>query len=462
MPADKIKLTDDVVRRLPFAPSGNYIVRDSDVKNFFLLVGKRRKTYCVQQDIKLSDVRRTVRVRIGVADQITATEARGKARKTLAGITDSVIISAADKRAVDRGENPIETRKTGVTLQLAWERYKEAMLRKNRAARTIEGYEAHLDLYFADWKRMPLRLLANEPDMVARRHDLLTATRGRYAANGGMRTLRAIYNHARKKDRGLPAGNPVDAVDWHREARRNTGMGPRQLPRWFDELYMLDNVLRREFHLFTLLSGCRPGALKRVEIEHIDWRSRLLHIPRPKGGTDRAFDIPLSPPMIRCLIRAIRISRTWYPEQAERWVFAAESASGHLEEHQEDRAVLSKWANDLRQTFRTCAQAARVPSLDAKILMNHALPGVNEEYITVAAIMSDHLRRQQEKISDIVIGAVRAGRGEHSAAIIAWIGSGRTTDGRVDLQKPFVRRQRRERVIAEENSSYLWLCGDAA
>jgi hypothetical protein len=33
-----------------------------------------------------------------------------------------------------------------------------------------------------------------------------------------------------------------------------------------------------------------------------------VNIPRPKGGEVKAFDIPLSRPMIRCIIRAIRLS----------------------------------------------------------------------------------------------------------------------------------------------------------
>ena len=40
-----------------------------------------------------------------------------------------------------------------------------------------------------------------------------------------MRTLRAIYNHARKTNRLLPRDNPADAVDWNEEKRRDTGMG---------------------------------------------------------------------------------------------------------------------------------------------------------------------------------------------------------------------------------------------
>jgi hypothetical protein len=48
--------------------------------------------------------------------------------------------------------------------------------------------------------------------------------------------------------------------------------------------------------------------------------------------------------------------------------------AGHLAEHKEDRDDLSKWGNELRQTFRTIAQAAGVPELDVHLLMNHSIP----------------------------------------------------------------------------------------
>ena len=121
--------------------------------------------------VQYGDRRKALRVRVGSATQISAAEARAKARKTLAGISDSKITSAADKRAVDRGEDPVEACKDGVTLWEAWERFRIALERKNRSPRTIVGHEAHLGRYFADWKRSSLKALANDPDMIARRHD---------------------------------------------------------------------------------------------------------------------------------------------------------------------------------------------------------------------------------------------------------------------------------------------------
>lgn len=152
----------------------------------------------------------------------------------------------------------------------------------------------------------------------------------------------------------------------------------------------------------TLLSGSRPTALKKIKIEHIDLRRRIVHIPRPKGGANKAFDIPLSRAMVRCILRTMRLGRCLYPDQAAVWLFPADSAPGHIIEHKEDRKVLSKWGNDLRQSYRTLAQVAGVSELDVHLLMNHSLPGVNAGYITRDALLGGHLRKQQERISQAV------------------------------------------------------------
>lgn len=117
--------------------------------------------------------------------------------------------------------------------------------------------------------------------------------------------------------------------------------------------------------------------------------------------------------MIRCLVRVMRIGRALYSEQSREWLFPAESKSGHIIEHKEKRCDLSKWGNDLRQTFRTIAQTAGVAELDVHLLMNHSIPGVNAGYITRNKLLSDHLRQQQEAISRRMM---EAGRSRQKAA----------------------------------------------
>lgn len=67
---------------------------------------------------------------------------------------------------------------------------------------------------------------------------------------------------------------------------------------------------------------------------------------------------------------------------------------------------MAKRGNDLRQTFRTLATPAGVPAFDARLLMNHAMPGVNAGYISRHKLLDDHLRAQQQAISTTMFGTL--------------------------------------------------------
>ncbi|MDX2051990.1 MAG: integrase arm-type DNA-binding domain-containing protein [Polyangiaceae bacterium] len=408
-------LSDKVISRLPLAKKGQYKVHDKELKGFMVLIGKRQKSFMAQGDFWRDGVREfSVRKKLGDVGDLTTRDARSRAKEVLG--------------AIAKGMRPGEETKIkpgSITLRQAWERYLDAhMIRKGRSAGTIENYRDHMERLFEDWLDKPLARLGRQPELVAERHDKITKENGAYIANGAMRSLRAVYNHARKTNRDLPPENPTLAVDWNQEERRDTGMGPGDLPAWLEELSVLDNTVRREFHLLTLLSGSRPTALKNVRIEHVDFRARVLHVPKPKGGEERAFDIPLSRAIIRCIIRAIRIGRILYPDQAKIWLFPADSETGHLVEHKEERDVLSKWGNDLRQTYRTIAQSVGVSKLDIHLLMNHSLPGVNEGYITREKLLNDLLRKQQERISAVVLE--RAGKIKNGLAL-NWLRSAKAS-----------------------------------
>jgi hypothetical protein len=410
-------LSDRSVSQLPLADAGQYMARDEKLKGFYVLVGRRSRRYMVKGDLRHDGKRAaTIKVSVGDAAEISASKARTIATGYLSEIRqgrhpkpDDVRPASVVAEAVAETSTSGEQSSQGPTLREAWQAYKAALIKKERAPKTIRDYEDHVGRHFKRWADEPIKALADDPGKVSRRHDAITTKSGPYAANGAMRTLRAIYNHAWKNNKKvLPRDNPVDTVDWNKEHRRNTAMGVKDLPAWFGELVGVENPLRREFHLLTLLSASRPGALKAAKPEHLDLQRRVLLIPAPKGGEDRAFDIPLSRQMICSLMRVIRFGRFLHPLESRTWLFPAFSKSGHLSETKEDRADLAKWGNDLRQTFRTMATVAKVPSVDAKLLMNHAIPGVNEGYITRDKILEDHLRAQQQAISDVVFGAIAA------------------------------------------------------
>lgn len=408
----RLALTDKAILRLPFTTSGQRLVRDAELSGFFVVVGKRTKTFMAQGDLRAEGKRQSIRIKVGEVGEVKTREARAKAKTLLGSIAKGIDPrpkKAADCHSVDDGGTKAsETGASGPTLRAAWARYRDAHLkRKGRSDGTIENFRDHVERLMADWLDQPLSVLGYDPSFVALRHEKITGENGPYIANGCMRSLRAIYNHARKTARSLPAENPVIAVDWNAEKRRNTALGLAELGRWVDDLRALENPIRREFHFFLLLSGSRPDALKRARVEHLNFRTRILHIPKPKGGEEKAFDIPLSRAMIHCLVRVMRMGRVLYPARAQEWLFPADSTSGHIAEHKEDRATLAKWGNDLRQTYRTVAQTAGIADLDVHLLMNHTVPGVNAGYITRNKLLGDHLRQQQEMISRKMVDTIR-------------------------------------------------------
>ncbi|MGJ5180172.1 MULTISPECIES: tyrosine-type recombinase/integrase [unclassified Bradyrhizobium] len=419
----RILLSDKAIAQLPTPKDGWYLARDTELKGFFVVVGKRKRTFTVQGDLRFGKKRASsIRVSIGDTRELTTRAARAIAKEHLAQISKGLHPKASQGGDTEQAGTDQKAALASVSLKQAWQRYLEAhLIRKGRSEKTINGYRDHVERLFAEWLDTPLLDLAKDPVSVAEKHDRLTKENGPYIANGSMRTLRAIYNHARKTNRSLPRDNPADAVDWNQERRRNTAMGASDLKGWFQELANLDNPVRREFHLFTLLCGSRPAALQQAKPSHIDFRRRTLHIPKPKGGSNRAFDIPLSREMILSLIRVVRFGRQMYPSQAREWLFPAESAAGHLAETKEDREVLSKWGNDLRQTFRTIATAAGVSEFDAKLLMNHSIPGVNAGYVTRHKLLEGHLRSQQQAISTVVFSAIGRSLAE-GGPLADWLG----------------------------------------
>ena len=441
----RLPLTDRNIGALPLADSGQYRARDTDLAGFFVLVGTRRKTFMVQGDLRTDSKRVSIKMKVGDATRLSARDARAKARSLLgdiAGGKDPREPRPPRCRPFAGAVGPLSGQIP--TLSEAWERYLVSHLRrKRRSEQTIRNYDDHVNRLLADWLQTPLSELGDDPRRIADRHEAISQAHGPAIANGAMRTLRAVYNHARKTCRALPAENPVFAVDWNPEERRDTAMGVRDLPEWFEQLARIENPVRREFHLLCLLSGSRPEALKMVRLAEIDFRERRLHIPKPKGGEDMAFVIPLSRRMAECVIRAMRFGQVIYPHESRIWLFPTFGGEGHLAEHKENRKKLSHWGNDLRQTYRTIGQVAGISDVDMHLLMNHSLPGINAGYITRAKLMSDHLRQQQEKLSTVIVGAV-VGQGRRpSGDLSRWLNatSRRQVDELLTMDPDEVRRR---------------------
>lgn len=156
----RILLNDKAIERLMPPDKGRYIVRDTELKGFFLMVGARKKTFMVQADLrKLGKRASTVRLAIGDTRELSTRAARSVAKEYLSQLSRGIHPRNGEKAAkasnaseITNGEN---NEASGITLKQAWARYKIAMQRKNRSERTIESYRDHVERIFGIGRRCP-------------------------------------------------------------------------------------------------------------------------------------------------------------------------------------------------------------------------------------------------------------------------------------------------------------------
>src|SRR5712691_4385289 len=95
----RLALTDKAILALPFTTAGQRLVRDAELSGFFIVVGKRTKTFMVQGDLRANGMRQSVRIKVGEAGELNTREARAKAKTLLGSIAKG--IDPRPKKATD-------------------------------------------------------------------------------------------------------------------------------------------------------------------------------------------------------------------------------------------------------------------------------------------------------------------------------------------------------------------------
>ena len=84
----RILLTDKAIAQLAAPKDGWYLARDTELKGFFVVVGKRKRTFTVQGDLRRGGKRASsIRVSIGDTRGMSTRTARATAKQYLAQIS---------------------------------------------------------------------------------------------------------------------------------------------------------------------------------------------------------------------------------------------------------------------------------------------------------------------------------------------------------------------------------------
>jgi len=404
MPAHKF--TQASVGRLPLpSKRPQALYWDADLTGFGVLVSRTgTRTYIIQRQNKRRKLDRT--------DLLSLAEARQRAREQLADLGRGVDPLAVRKHQADAERR---AKQKGTTLREALTSYLNA--RKTLRPATRHDYENVLERYCRDWLDAPLADLT--PEHVAKRHIRICEdvsrgkTRGKQrdgaprtknrlatghsAANGTMRILRAVWNHARMA-KLVEGENPVAALSqtraWFKERRRDTIIPAESLPGFVEAVKALQSDVSRDLILLMLYTGLRVTEACTLRWVDVDLNAKVLRIPEERTKAGRPLDLPLSGPVVKLLGARPRVGP---------WVFPGRA--GHMEEPKaaldqvEKATKLHITSHDLRRTFITVANACRLTPYEIKGLVNHSLGNTD---VTAGYIVTDAewLRVPMQAVTD--------------------------------------------------------------
>lgn len=374
---------------------------DSEIRGLCVRARASSKSFALWKNVRGKP--RTIT--IGPFPEISVEQARARAKVLIGEIIGGV----------DPNERKRKDAARGVTLAQAIDMHATAMKSKGCAKRSIEQMRAEIDGHLADWRARPLAAITRNE--CAQRHERIATSSGDYAANHALRQFRACYNTANRRVEGLPP-NPTVAVTFKKERRRQEPIAWEKLPAWRAAVDRIANPVRRDLQLFVLFTGLRATDAKTVRWEHVDFDAGTIHRPKPKGGADRAFTVPLSTPAMEILRQRHLENHLQFSDDCG-WAFPTRDMTGavtHVQELKEPRVEAGKRdgklpsPHRLRDTFATAAHEAAVPWIDLKVLLNHALPGTTNVTAGYIRPSVEHLRACVDRVASFLLERMREGR----------------------------------------------------
>lgn len=214
---------------------------------------------------------------VGRYGVLTVDEARERARKHLAAVTD--------------GLDPLEERRkvrARVTFGELITRYMEGYAKVHK--RTWKADESRLNRHIpARWKSRMAEDITGED--IAKLHREIGIDRKKpYEANRLIEILRKIYNLAKVPGWRLVTANhenPTAGIAKHRERKRTRWLRPEEVKPLAAAIQTEPNIYVRAAIWLYLLTGLRKTELLTAKRDEIDWHRALLRLPETKAGEEQ-------------------------------------------------------------------------------------------------------------------------------------------------------------------------------
>lgn len=380
------RITENVLAKM----RAGQVVRDDVVRGFYVRMGARgRASY----EVRREGASPFFRV-IGTSDLMSPSKARQLAKDLLAQHT-------LDRHGPKRGK---------FTIDSAEPIHHAELRRRNRSANTIGYYKDGLKRLGPEIRKKPLRELAESPELLLKEWERIRKDNGNVAADATARSLRTLYLYVKKRhDHSLPAQTPT--VDLDLTVRKSEhplkSMAPGDLQKWWRDIQATQSPLRAQAYLFCLMSGLRKNELLNMEWAHIEPDPLFCHIPRPKGGPRRAFDLILSKPMRDILDVVLALGK----ELAEagglkewKWVWPnPETRSGHLiNMHRGVRYT----PHALRRTYSGIGEVCKVDAESIERFLNHNPKFPLRKHYVLTTTVGGTLVEAQERISQFILDGI--------------------------------------------------------
>jgi integrase len=349
-----LKLTKAAVDNLPFTDIGQTLYCDTELSAFWLLVGKRSKTYLAKGRVGRKDIRCT----IGKHGVFTTEEARRDARLMLADMA----------RGIDPNAVKNEKARKRLTLEEALGKFFE--IKQDLSPITVSDYKMSVERYLKDWRKKPLDEITKE--MVVQRNAYIRQNHGGDVANKAMRVLSSVYNTATLFDDNLPE-NPVTRLSrgklWYKSKSRDSYIKDHQMAAWYASVIQYPGTTIRDYLLLLLFTGLRKSEGLKLTWDGIDFEDETLTIKITKNK--RKHVLPLCPFTKKLLLDRYQC------RESEEFVFPGKGKCGHLTEPKKaiqkiiEQSGIEFMLHDLRRTFITTAESLDLSSYALKYMLNH-------------------------------------------------------------------------------------------